>query len=129
MFDQPTHIILNPVARDMAEEFEQFLIRVVEPAIRTQRPDLEGRWRVLKSVSPNASDDPICTYAFVFDGGTLEDDWELDTLLPAHYRTDEANRLLAAWTGTFVPLSRWLEMLGGDDAASPQIGWTFTTVH
>src|SRR3954454_16436073 len=103
MFEQPTHIYLNPVASERAEEFERFLIDAVVPAIRAERPDLDGRWHVLKPAAPEASDDSICTYAFVFDGGSLEDDWELDTILPAHYGTEEASRLVAGWMETFVP--------------------------
>jgi hypothetical protein len=129
VFEQPTHIYLNPVASERAEEFERFVVEVVVPAIRSVRPDLEGRWHLLKPVEPDPSDASICTYAFVFDGGSLEDDWELDKLLPAHYGAEAAGRLMSAWAETFVPLSRWLSSLGGDDAATPQVGWTFSTLH
>ena len=129
MSRQPTHIYLNPVASEKADEFEKFLVDVVVPAIRAQRPDLDGRWQVLKPVAPEATDGSICTYAFVFDGGSLEDDWELDNVLPAHYGDEEADRLLSAWLDTFVPLSRWLASLSVDDVDAPQVGWTFTTLR
>jgi hypothetical protein len=129
VFEQPTHIYLNPVASERAGEFEKFLLEVVVPAIGAQRPDLEGRWHLLKPVAPETSDGSVCTYAFVFDGGTLDEDWELDTVLSAHYGAEEANRLLAGWMGTFVPLARWLSVLGADDGATPQKGWTFTAIH
>jgi hypothetical protein len=128
MFEQQTHIFLNPVAADRAEEFEKFLLDVAAPAVRAQRPELADRWRLLRASTPEDADASIVTYAMVFDGGELEDDWELDKLLPAHYGQEEADRLGAAWMETFVPLSRWIAGLADGDEAGPQVGWTFTTV-
>ncbi len=48
MSDQQTHIYLTPVSADRAQEFERFSLEVVEPAVATQRPDLVGRWRLLR---------------------------------------------------------------------------------
>ncbi|HEU5036647.1 MAG TPA: hypothetical protein VFT70_06575 [Nocardioides sp.] len=129
MFEQPTHIYLNPVAREKTEEFERFIRDVVVPALEAQRPDLVDRWHVLKPAGPEAVDSGVCTYAFVFDGGTVEDDWELGTLLPAHYGEAEADRLLSGWMDTFVPLSRWRWALEQADAEAPQVGWTFISVR
>jgi hypothetical protein len=129
VFEQPTHIYLNPVARERTAEFEQFLSEVIVPALRAQRPDLDGRWHVLRPVDAEGADGPVATYAFIFDGGSIDDDWELDKLLPAHYGVEEAKRLVSGWMDTFVPRSQWLSSLAGDDAADPQVGWTFTTVR
>ena len=126
MFEQPTHIYLNPVAGDRAGDFERFLTEVVVPAVRAQRPELEGRWHVLKADAAEESDGAVATYAFVFDGGPL-DDWELEDLIPAHYGEEEGQQLLSSWLESFVPLSQWLATLGGADAG-PQLGWTFTAI-
>jgi hypothetical protein len=126
VFEQPTHIYLNPVASDRAGDFEQFLTEVVVPAVRAQRPQLEGRWHVLKADQSAESDGSVAIYAFVFDGGSLEEDWELEDLIPAHYGKDEGQRLLSSWMESFVPLSRWLATLG--EEAGPQLGWTFTAI-
>jgi hypothetical protein len=123
VFEQTTHLFLNPVRTDRVEDFERFLVETVVPAVRAQRPELDGRWRVLKAAEPDTDD--VVTYIFIFDGGTL-DDWELDDILPAHYGADEAQRLLDGWMGTFAPRSSWAAALGVGEG--PQVGWTFSTV-
>ena len=75
------HLVLNPVRADRADDFERFLVESVAPALRAERPDLDGRWRVLRSTQPS---DGVVTYAFIFEGGSLAEHWELDVLLPAH---------------------------------------------
>lgn len=127
MFEQPTHIYLNPVASDRTGDFERFLTEVVVPAVRAQRPELEGRWHVLKAEGAGGSDGSVATYAFVFDGGSLDDDWELEDLIPAHYGEEEGQRLLSSWLGTFVPMAQWLATLSDADTG-PQLGWTFTAI-
>ena len=116
-----THIYLNPIRTDRVAAFEEFLVKVQE-AVAAQRPDLEGRWQALKATE--AGD--ITTYAFIFDGGDLEADWELETLMPAHYGADEANRLMREAEKTYAPFRQWVATLGDhDDDDMTQIGWTF----
>src|SRR5215217_3532364 len=109
------HLGLNPVRADRADDFERFLVEVVAPAVRAERPDLEGHWRVLRSTEPS---DGVVTYAFMLEGGSLAEDWELDVLLPAHYGKEEADRLTGEWLGTFAPLDTWAEAVvsSGRDA-------------
>ena len=125
MFEQATHLFLNPVRTDRVQDFERFLVETVVPAVRAQRPELDGRWRVLKADEPDTDD--VVTYVFVFDGGT-PDDWELDDILPAHYGADEAQRLADEWMDTFAPRAGWAAALARDEAAGPQVGWTLSTV-
>ena len=125
MFEQTTHLLLNPVRTERAQDFERFLVETVVPAVRAQRPELDGRWRVLRAAEPDT--DEVVTYVFVFDGGTL-DDWELDAILPAHYGADEAQRLADEWMDTFAPRAGWVAALAGDEDEGPQVGWTLSTV-
>jgi hypothetical protein len=128
MFEQQTHLYLNPVAADRAQEFERFLLDVVEPAIRGHRPDLIGRWRILKPTQPETGDDGVLTYAFLFDGGDLDEDWELAKLLPQEYGEDEAQRLIQNCFALFVPYRRWVTSMGESENEITQRGWTFTTL-
>jgi hypothetical protein len=43
MMTEQLHLGLSRVRSEPAEDFERFLVEVVQPAIRAQRPDLEGR--------------------------------------------------------------------------------------
>jgi len=119
------HVGLHPVRADRADDFERFLMEVVAPAVRAERPDLDGRWRVLRSVEPS---DGVLTYAFLFEGGSLEDDWELDVLIPAHYGEEEADRLAGEWVETFAPLGRWAEAAVSGGLTSNQLVWTMEPV-
>jgi hypothetical protein len=109
------HIVLNPVREDRAAGFEHFLTNTVAPAVRAQRPDLDGRWQVLRSATPANG---TVTYAFLLHGGSLDDDWELNRVLPAHYGQDEAERLVGDWVETFAALGPWAEAAveAGEDA-------------
>jgi hypothetical protein len=100
------HLGLHPVRSERAQDFERFLADVVVPAVRAQRPDLDGRWRMMRSSEPS---DDVVTYVFMLEGGSLADDWELGVLLPAHYGEEEAGRLFQAWAETFAPLDAWAE--------------------
>ena len=51
----------------------------------------------------NGQWDGIVTYAFLFEGGSLADDRELDLILPAHYGEEEAQRFIRDWVETFAP--------------------------
>jgi hypothetical protein len=119
------HFGLNPVRAERAEDFERFLANVVVPAIRAQRPDLDGRWRLMRSTEPA---DGVVTYAFMFEGGTLDEDWELNVLLPAHYGADEADRLIREWVETFAPLDAWAAGAVSSGRDSNQVVWTMEAV-
>ena len=119
------HVGLNPVRSDRAEDFERFLSEIVTPAVRAQRPDLDGRWRVLRSTELS---DGAVTYAFMLEGGTLADDWELGVLLPAHYGEEEADRLISVWSETFAPLDAWAEGAVSAGRDDNQVVWTMEPV-
>ena len=74
MRDSPqTLIVINAVLADRVDDFEEWLRSVATPAIRDQRPDLDGRWRVLRATE---ADDDAVIFAFVCEGGVPED-WDL----------------------------------------------------
>ena len=128
MSGQQTHIYLTPVSADRADEFERFLLEVVAPAVAAQRPHLAGRWRLLRPSQAESADGTVLTYAFLFDGGDLDEDWDLAKLLPLHYGQEEAEQLLQGWTAMFVPYRRWITAMGEPDEDIAQPGWTFTAV-
>src|SRR3712207_2490260 len=59
MSDQQTHLYLTPVSAERAEEFERFLLDVVAPAVAAQRPELVGRWRLLRPSQAESADDTV----------------------------------------------------------------------
>jgi hypothetical protein len=85
-----TLIAINAVLADRVDEFEEWLGSVVVPAIREQRPDLDGRWRVLRATDP---DDGTVVFAFVCEGG-VPDDWDLRPYLEQALGASEAERAL-----------------------------------
>jgi hypothetical protein len=119
------HLGLNPVRSDRAEDFERFLAQTVVPAVRAQRPDLDGRWRVLRSQEPT---DGVLTYVFLLEGGSVEEDWELGVILPAHYGEEEADRLISDWLTTFAPLDAWASAAMSTGSESGQVMWTLEPV-
>jgi hypothetical protein len=119
------HVGLHPVRAERTADFERFLVEVVTPAVRAQRPDLDGRWRVLRSVEPSEG---VVTYAFLLEGGDLEKDWELDVLIPAHYGEQEADRLAGEWVETFAPLDRWADAAVSGGREMNQLVWTMEPV-
>ena len=119
------HLGLNPVRLDRAQDFERFLAEVVTPAVRAQRPDLDGRWRVMRASEPSGD---VVTYAFMLEGGSLAQDWELGILLPAHYGQEEADRLMGDWVDTFAPLDTWAEAAVSAGRDSNQMVWTMEPV-
>lgn len=90
-----TLIAINPVLADRADEFEEWLRSVVAPAMRIQRPDLDGRWRVLRATE---ADDGTVVFAFVCEGGT-PDDWDLRPYLETALGPAEADRALEHFAG------------------------------
>lgn len=119
------HLGLNPVRSDRTEDFERFLAEVVAPAVRAQRPHLDGRWRVMRS---NEASRNVVTYVFMFEGGSLAEDWELGVLLPAQYGEEEADRLIKDWVETFAPLEPWAEAAVDAGREENQIVWTLEPV-
>ena len=124
MSDQ-LHVVLHPVHAQRAADFERFVTDVVAPAVRAQRPDLDQRWRVMRSAeSPTG----VVTFAFLLEGGSLTEDWELDVVLPAHYGEQEAERLVRDWSETFAPLTPWAEAAVSAGQDSNQVVWTLEPV-
>ena len=123
---EPTHIYLNPVRAGATEEFESFLAKTVAPAVDAHRPHLTGRWQVLRGTE---TEDGVVTYAFVFEGGDLARDWELNLLLAEEYGEEETERLLEEWSSTFAPIDTWTGVAGQRGAREGgQVGWTFEQV-
>ena len=128
MSDSTIHMYLNPVRADRVAAFEEFLDKV-DGAMRSDRPDLVGRWQVLKATEPEEADQGVITYAFVFQGGDLDADWDLTVLLPAHFGAEEAERMLREWGENFVPFRDWVAALGSPDDEITQVGWTFSELR
>jgi hypothetical protein len=124
MTDQ-LHVVLQPVHAERAGDFERFATDVVAPAVRAQRPDLESRWRVMRSAEPANG---LVTYAFLLEGGILSEDWDLDALLSAHYGEAEGERLLAEWSETLAPLSPWAESAVAEGRESNQVVWSLESL-
>jgi hypothetical protein len=72
--------------------------------------------------------DDVVTYAFMLEGGSLAEDWELGVLLPAHYGEEEADRLIRDWVKTFAPLDAWAEAAASSGRESNQVVWTLEPV-
>ena len=122
---EETHLVLTPVLAERADDFERFLTEVVQPAVKGQRPNLAGRWQILRSTQPA---DGVVTYAFLFDGGSLDEDWELDNLLPAHYGQEQAERLVGEWLEAFAPVGPWAESAAAAGQEFNQVVWTLRPV-
>ena len=119
------HLVLTPVHADRAIDFERFLTDVVLPAVRQQRPDLNARWRVMRSIGPH---DGAVTYAIMLEGGSLTEDWDLDVLLSAHYGEDKARSLIEEWAETLAPIGAWAEAAATAGQEDNQAVWTMELV-
>jgi hypothetical protein len=82
----PTLIAVNPVLAERADDFEEWLRTVVVPAVRAHRPEMEGRWQVLRS---GVVDDGVVPFVFLFAGGDPAE-WDLQPLLEKAHGTDGA---------------------------------------
>lgn len=120
MTDQ-LHVVLQPVKAERARDFERFVTEVVAPAVEAERTDLSPRWRVMRS---SEAANGIVTFAFLLEGGSLTEDWELDALLSAHYGQQEAQRLMEDWANTFAPLTDWADAAVSAGQESNQVVWT-----
>ena len=76
----------------------------------------------------SGASDGVVTYAFMLEGGSLADDWELGVLLPAHYGEEEADRLLNEWVETFAPLDAWADAAVDSGREDNQVVWTLEPV-
>jgi hypothetical protein len=107
--DRATHIYINPIKTDRAEEWESFTRSVIIPVVASQRPEFLDRVRLLRA---DGQEDGATLFAFVFDGGEI-DDYDLGPLFTAEYGEQEGSQRL----------QEWLEMF-----AREQYGWTFHDV-
>jgi hypothetical protein len=90
-----TMIAINTVPADRVDEFEDWLRTVIVPATRDQRPDLDGRWRVLRATE---ADGDSVVFAFVCEGGAPED-WDMYPYLEKALGAAEADRALERFGG------------------------------
>jgi hypothetical protein len=123
--EQTVHLVMTPVREDRAASFERFLADVVAPAVDAQRPELSGRWQVLRADGVVAG---AVAYVFLLHGGSLAEDWELDVLLPAHYGQEETDRLAGEWADTFAQLGPWADATVALGVAANQLAWTLSPV-
>jgi hypothetical protein len=70
----------------------------------------------------------VVTYVFLLEGGTLDEDWELNVLLPAHFGKEEADRLISDWVETFAPLESWADAALASGRDSGQVAYTLEPV-
>lgn len=104
-----THIYINPIKTDRADDWESFTKSVVAPAVQSRRPELMDRVRLLRA---GGQTDGATLFAFIFEGGDIGD-YDLEPLLVAEFG-EQAGR---------QRLQEWLDMFAGE-----QYGWTFHEV-
>jgi hypothetical protein len=104
-----THIFINPITTGRADEWESFVRSVVMPVVASRRPEILDRVRLLRA---GGQDDGSTPFAFVFEGGDM-DDYDLEPLFTAEYGEEEAQRRLQEWEEMF---------------ARDQYGWAFRDV-
>lgn len=92
---QPTLIAINPVIAGRADDFEDWLRTVVVPAVREHRPELQGRWEVLRAAD---QEDGTVIFAFIFHGGNAAE-WPLEPLLNQALGAEGAQRAMATMSG------------------------------
>ena len=88
---QPTLIAINPVIAERADDFEDWLRTIVVPAAKEHRPELAGRWEVLRAAE---QDDGTVIFVFIFRGGDAAE-WSLGSLLDQALGAEGAERALA----------------------------------
>jgi hypothetical protein len=112
--DEPTLIAINRVLADRADEFEAWLRTVVVPAMNDHRPNLHGRWRVLRATE---ADDGAVVFAFVCEGGA-PGDWLLNPVLEEALGQEGAKQALATFSGMLQENQRgwWFNPVNFDGA-------------
>ena len=106
---QATHIYISPIQTDRADEWESFTRSVVMPVVASQRPEHLDRVRLLRA---DEQEDGATLFAFVFEGGDIED-YDLVALFAAEYGEQAGAERL----------QEWQDMFAGD-----QYGWTFREI-
>ncbi|MBA2531489.1 MAG: hypothetical protein H0V23_05195 [Nocardioidaceae bacterium] len=96
--DKPLHIVLNAVRTDKADDWEEFTRSELVPLVKKQRPELLERVRLLRSTE---SGDEVTMFAFLFEGGDL-DDYDLKPLFAAEFGEDEGQNRLQPWIDMFT---------------------------
>src|SRR3954471_17792547 len=106
-------IAINRVLADRADEFEAWLRTVVVPVMNDHRPNLRGRWRVLRATE--ADDGPV-VFAFVCEGGA-PGDWLLNPVLEEALGQEGAKQALATFSGMLREHQRgwWFNPVNFDD--------------
>jgi prophage antirepressor-like protein len=92
---QPTLIAINAVIAERADDFEDWLRTIVVPAVRKHRPELQGRWEVLRATE---QEDGTATFVFIFHGGDASE-WSLEALLTQALGAEGSQRAMADMTG------------------------------
>jgi hypothetical protein len=91
----PTLIAINPVLAERADDFEEWLRTIVVPAVREYRPELEGRWEVLRATGEEGG---TVIFTFILRGGDASD-WYLEPLLDQALGGEDAQRAMASMNG------------------------------
>jgi hypothetical protein len=91
----PTLIAINPVIAERAGDFEDWLRTIVVPAVREHRPELQGRWEVLRATE---EEDGTVIFTFILRGGDASD-WNLEPLLDQALGAEGAHRAMASMSG------------------------------
>jgi hypothetical protein len=107
--DGATHIYLNHIKTDRADEWVSFNRSVIMRVVASQRPELSGKVRLLRA---DEQEDAATLFAFVFEGGDV-DDYDLGPMFAAEYGEEEGRQRLQEWLDMFV---------------RDQHGWTFHEV-
>jgi hypothetical protein len=109
MFSETKLIALNPVLADRADDFEEWLRTIAQPALEKCRPDQVGRWQALRSTE---AEEGVITFVFLFAGASEE--WELLPLLEEALGAERAKEAM----------SEFDEMFNGE-----QHGWLVNAVN
>jgi hypothetical protein len=91
----PTLIAINPVLAERADDFEEWLRTIVVPAVREYRPELEGRWEVLRATEGEGG---TVIFTFILRDGDASD-WYLEPLLDQALGGEGAQRAMASLSG------------------------------
>lgn len=94
----PSHVAVNPVRSDRADDFENWLRTVVVPAADQHRPESRGRWQVLRGEEA----DGVTPFVFLFYGGGSLADWDLPALLEQALGPEDGRRALRTAEEMFV---------------------------
>lgn len=94
MSTAPSLIAINQVPAGHAADFEQWLRTNVVPAVLEHRPQLMGRWQVLRA----PEEDGAVVFVFLFHGDDASE-WQLQPLLELAHGPETAERLMREFSG------------------------------